>query len=243
MKKATLDAIRSHAVRAYPHECCGLVIVERGRERYVECSNAATGSDHFVLPAEEYAAAEDRGAVVAVVHSHPDSPAEPSEADRVACEASGVAWHVVEVRRGDDGVVRPGRIETIEPVGFQVPLVGRSFAHGVLDCYTLVRDWYRVEHEIVLPDFPRRDAWWEAGEDLYMQHYRTAGFVALQGPEPVPERGDVILMQVRAPVPNHAGIYLGDGTMLHHLYDKLSSRDVYGGYWREVTRLILRFEG
>ncbi|MGU4696866.1 C40 family peptidase [Burkholderia cepacia] len=243
MKKATLDAIRSHAVRAYPHECCGLVIVERGRERYVECSNAATGSDHFVLPADEYAAAEDRGAVVAVVHSHPDSPAEPSEADRVACEASGVAWHVVEVRRGDDGVVRPGAIETIEPVGFQVPLVGRSFAHGVLDCYTLVRDWYRVEHEIVLPDFPRRDAWWEAGEDLYMQHYHAAGFVALQGMEPVPERGDVILMQVRAPVPNHAGIYLGDGTMLHHLYDKLSSRDVYGGYWREVTRLILRFEG
>ncbi|MGN7985138.1 C40 family peptidase [Burkholderia sp. 22313] len=243
MRKATLDAIRLHAIRAYPHECCGLVIVERGRERYVECSNAATDGDHFILPAQEYAAAEDRGAVVAVVHSHPDASAEASEADRAACEASGMVWHIVEVRRSDDGIVRAGAVVTVEPVGFQVPLVGRSFAHGVLDCYTLVRDWYRVEQDILLPDFPRKDVWWANGEDLYMQHYGAAGFVALPGPDPVPECGDVILMQIRAPVPNHAGIYLGDGTMLHHLYDRLSSRDVYGGYWREVTRLILRFEG
>ncbi|QCU53096.1 C40 family peptidase [Burkholderia pseudomallei] len=243
MQKATLDAIRAHAVRVYPRECCGLLIIERGRERYVEGSNSAVGSEHCRLPADEYAAAEDRGGVVGFVHSHPDDSAQPSEADRSACEGSGLPWHIVEVRRGDDGVVRSGALVTVEPVGFQVPLVGRSFAHGVLDCYTLVRDWYRIEQEIWLPDFDRRDSWWENGGDLYMQHYRDAGFVALPGSDPVPERGDVILMQIRAPVPNHAGVYLGDGTMLHHLYDRLSSRDVYGGYWREVTRLILRFEG
>jgi len=51
-------------------------------------------------------------------------------------------------------------------------------------------------------------------------------------------------MQVQSKngVPNHAGVYLGDGIMLHHLYGRLSSRDVYGGYWREVTRLTLRHE-
>ncbi|WP_043946890.1 NlpC/P60 family protein, partial [Ralstonia solanacearum] len=41
--------------------------------------------------------------------------------------------------------------------------------------------------------------------------------------------GDVILMQVRAPVPNHAAVYLGGVQMLHHLHGRLSSRDVYGG--------------
>ncbi|SMG00326.1 Phage tail assembly protein [Burkholderia singularis] len=237
-----MDAIRAHAVRAYPRECCGLVVVARGRERYVECSNAATGGDHFILPAQEFADAEEMGAVVAVVHSHPDAPAEASDADRAACEASGLTWHIVEVRQRDGGAVEATDMETIEPAGYQVPLVGRMFAHGVLDCYTLIRDWYRQEREIVLRDFARRDDWWSQGGDLYMQHYRDAGFVAL--PEGAPlERGDVILMQVRAPVPNHAGVYLDDGTMLHHLYGRLSSRDVYGGYWREITRLILRFEG
>jgi hypothetical protein len=29
--------------------------------------------------------------------------------------------------------------------------------------------------------------------------------------------------------------------ILHHLHGRLSSRDVYGGYWREVTRDVIRF--
>jgi cell wall-associated NlpC family hydrolase len=55
-------------------------------------------------------------------------------------------------------------------------------------------------------------------------------------------KGDLILMQIRSRnrVPNHAAIYLGDGMMLHHLHSRLSSRDIYGGYWQEVTRSIWR---
>ena len=241
MQKATLDVIRAHAIRVYPHECCGLVVIVRGRERYVECTNAATGADYFVLPAEEYAEAESLGSVVAVVHSHPDAPATPSEADRVACEASGLTWHIAEVRKGDDGAVDMTGFETIEPVGYTVPLVGRSFEHGVLDCYTLIRDWYRIERGIVLRDFRRWDDWWSQGADLYMSNFREAGFRPLAGSECL-DAGDVILMQIRADVANHAAVYLGDGLMLHHLYGRLSSREVYGGYWLENTRLVLRYD-
>ncbi|WP_426771025.1 NlpC/P60 family protein [Enterobacter cloacae complex sp. 379K3] len=34
--------------------------------------------------------------------------------------------------------------------------------------------------------------------------------------------GNAILMQYKAEEINHAGIYLGDGKMLHHMYGKLS---------------------
>jgi len=49
-------------------------------------------------------------------------------------------------------------------------------------------------------------------------------------------------MQIRSKngVPNHAGIYLGDGLMLHHMYGRLSRKDTYGGYWREMTRGVAR---
>ncbi|CAG9184310.1 C40 family peptidase [Cupriavidus respiraculi] len=234
MEKATLDAVRAHAAAEYPRECCGLVVVARGRERYVACRNAAQGGEHFILPAEDYAAAEDLGDVVAVVHSHPDAPAAPSEADLVACEASGLPWHILSWPADD--------LRTIAPQGYEAPLVGRQFAHGVLDCYTLVRDWYRRELGIELRDFPRRDDWWAQGGDLYMQHYAEAGFAVVSQDAP-DQQGDVILMQLRAPVPNHAGIYLGDGLMLHHLHGRLSSRDVYGGYWQEITRCVLRYQG
>jgi proteasome lid subunit RPN8/RPN11 len=240
MRKVTLDAIRDHAIRVYPHECCGLLVAVDGRERYIECTNAATGTDHFILPGDEYADAESLGDIVAVVHSHPDAPCTPSEADRVACEASGLPWFIVEVRRGDDGEVREAGSTWIEPAGFAAPLVGRSFAHGVLDCYTLVRDWYRHERQILLPDFKRCDGWWHEGADLYMKNYRAAGFRPIAEGDPL-EVGDVILMQIRAEVANHAGVYIGNGLMLHHRYGRLSNREVYGGYWLENTRQILRY--
>lgn len=231
MRKAILEAIRRHAAADHPREACGLVVVAKGRERYVPCRNVAAGTEHFVLPAEDYAAAEDIGEVVAVVHSHPDAPAAPSEADLVSCEASGLPWHILSWPADD--------LRTIEPSGYQAPLVGRAFAHGVLDCYTLVRDWYQRERGVLLPDFARRDDWWAHGEDLYLQHYVEAGFERISQDQP-DLAGDVILMQLRAPVPNHAAVYLGDGLMLHHLHGRLSSRDVYGGYWQEITRCVLR---
>jgi proteasome lid subunit RPN8/RPN11 len=241
MKPSTLKEAQAHAERDYPREACGLVIIEGGKERYVPCRNTAIGTDHFALAPEDYAAAEDRGDITVVVHSHPDVPATPSQADRVSCEASGLPWTIISVMPDDAGQAHAADVVSIMPEGYQAPLVGREFAHGVLDCYTLVRDWYRRERDVDLPDFERHDDWWHRGEDLYMRHYAEAGFRPLAEPEAM-EAGDVIVMQVRAAEPNHAGVYLGDGRMLHHLHGRLSTRDVYGGYWADVTRVVLRYQ-
>ncbi|WP_373947539.1 C40 family peptidase [Pandoraea sputorum] len=212
---------------------CGLLLVRKGRMRYRGCRNLAQGTEHFVMAPEDFAAAEDLGEVVGVVHSHPDSPAAPSEADLVGCEATGLPWHILSWPTDD--------LRTIEPSGYIAPLIGRTFAHGVLDCWSLVRDFYARELGIELPDFERRDDWWAQGENLYMEGYPKAGFVVVN--QDAPEKvGDVILMQRRAEVPNHAGVYLGGGLMLHHMHGRLSTREVYGGYWREITRCVLRHQ-
>ena len=83
--------------------------------------------------------------------------ARPSEGDRVACEASGLPWYIVAVAKDDDGTITAGEVNRIAPEGYQAPLVGRPFHHGTLDCYGLMRDWYRLEWGLELPDFPRRD--------------------------------------------------------------------------------------
>lgn len=245
MTPETKAAIIEHAQSEYPRESCGLVLIAKGRERYYRCTNkATTPSEHFIIGAEDYAFAEDQGEITAVVHSHPDVPARPSEGDRVACEASGVPWYIVSVMpadtapEGHDG----GAIVEIEPEGYLAPLVGRPFQHGVLDCYSVIRDWYARERDIALPDFVRPDNWWNDGHsNLYLDHFAEAGFAPV-GQYPQLEVGDVILMQIRSKndVPNHAAVYLGDGQMLHHLYGRLSSRDTYVGYWRECTRLVVR---
>lgn len=240
MNPETLADATAHALATYPREACGLVIVEKGREIYVACRNAAaTPSEHFVLPADDYAAAEERGEAIALFHSHPDTNAEPSDADRASCEASGMPWYIASVIR-DEGAISVRDVRRIAPCGYEAPLVGRAFAHGVLDCYTLVRDWYRRERGIVLPDFERDDGWWLKGGDLYMQQFEAAGFERIDGPLQV---GDGILMQILAPVANHAAVYIGDGQILQHLYGRLSSRDVYGGFYRESTRAVVRYRG
>ncbi|MGB7645054.1 MAG: Mov34/MPN/PAD-1 family protein [Pseudomonas fluorescens] len=245
MNKTNLAAIARHAVADYPHECCGLLIRERHKRVYVPCRNtASTPSEHFRLAPEDYAAAEERGDILAVVHSHPDCPATPSEADRVACEASGLPWHIVEVRTDDDGQVRTGEWASCTPNGYQAPLIGRAFAHGVHDCLSIILDYYRRELGIELGDYPREDGWWDKGGNLYLDNLPAAGFVQVSQLQ----QGDIVLMQIRSPVPNHAAIYLADGVLqsepehypapgsiLHHLYGRDSKRDTYGGYWGEVT--------
>lgn len=230
MTEEILQEIRDHAAREYPRESCGVVIIRKGRERYVPCRNQATTGEHFILDHEEYAAAEEQGEVVMIVHSHPNAPPIPSQADRVSCESTGVPWLIMNWPTGNAQIFEPG--------GYRAPLVGRQFCFGVLDCYTLIRDYYRETLQIELPDFPRRDGFWHRGEELYLDHFEEAGFVPVEPASLRPH--DVVLMRLSSPVVNHGAIYLGDDRILHHPMHRLSSRDVYGGYWHHITARTIR---
>lgn len=237
MTPETEQAIRDHAAAEFPKESCGLVIVVGGKERYYPCQNIAeTPQEHFIMSPRDRAEAEDLGDVVAIVHSHPNAPAVASQADMVQCEAWGLPWHIVHVS-GEPPEATD--ILTYEPTGYVAPLVGRTFSHGVLDCYSLVRDWYKQELDTELPDFDRRDDWWNRGGNLYVDNFQKAGFEVVRGPI---EFGDIIFMQIRSPVPNHAAVYIGDGQIIHHVANRLSSRDLYDGYWQENTVMTVRMK-
>ncbi len=228
----------AHLAAQHPAEGCGLLVRRGRRTVYWPCRNAAAlhqAQDRFVVHPEDWAAAEDAGTVLAVVHSHPDDDAHPSEADRWLCHASGLPWFIVAV---------PG--PAWQPLWPEpLPLLERQFVHGVVDCYTLVRDYYARELGIELPDFERADDWWNHGGDLYRQNFGAAGFAAVEGE---PRLHDVLLMQVAARVPNHAAVWVGSdpampGTaprILHHLYGRLSGHDVWGGDWARRTTAVLR---
>lgn len=234
MTPTICSAALEHAIREMPREACGLVVAKDGVVEYRPCRNLAETEIEFILDPADYARAEDEGEILAIVHSHPNASANPSQADRVACERSGLPWWIVSV---------PGGVwRDIAPSGYRAPLVGREFSYGVNDCWSLIRDWYREDCALELMDFERPEKWWERGGNMYVENYERAGFRRLAEGEPL-ERGDIIMMQIRSKVPNHAGVYLGDGKILHHLQGRLSSREIYGGFYKKVTRLAVRYQG
>jgi proteasome lid subunit RPN8/RPN11 len=229
-------AMIEHALAEAPREACGLLLaLPDGAGYYLPARNqhdGAAGRDRFRMDPQAWIDAEEAGQVVAVVHSHPNASANPSMADRVMCERSGLPWLIVGTPSG--------AMVQLDPSGWSAPLEGREFSHGVLDCYTLAQDWYRRTWGLALPDFERQDGWWERGKGLHL--YRdgllAAGFEVINTSEP--QLGDGLLMRVVSEVENHGAVYLGDGMMLHHLYGQLSRRERWDWNWQRRTTLIVR---
>ena len=219
-------AMKTHALAEYPRESCGIVV----DGVYFPLPNRAADPErNFRIDDADYIEHADR--IEAIVHSHPDGPLHPSAADMRGQIASAVPWAILAA----DGE------RCSEPLiwgdGAPVPeLIGREFVHGVTDCYALVRDYYRTIIGIVLPEFPRDDEWWVKGQNLYLDHFGEAGFSVV--PLDDARVGDVVLMTVLSPVPNHAGVIFEPGTLLHHLPRRLSRREPLGLWHRQIVHIL-----
>jgi proteasome lid subunit RPN8/RPN11 len=232
LKESIKKQIITHAEIEFPKESCGLVIVKKGKQLYISCNNLGVGTDNFVLDPVDYDKADQQGEIVAVIHSHPNMSANPSQADLVACEASGLPWWIVGIPSQ--------KWAYLEPSGYKAPLVGREWSHGVLDCYAIIKDWYKQERNIELPDFARSDEWWKDGQNLYLDNILKVGFKPIEQKDL--QTGDVILMTIGSSVPNHGALYLGDGVILHHIQNRLSTREIFGGYYLKNTTGYYRYE-
>lgn len=115
-------AMRSHAAADYPHECCGFLVGTSDSDsavtlaRTVPAANTRGDSPHNrfeIDPGElvktDRAARADGLGVVGFYHSHPDTPAVPSEFDREHAWP-GYCYVIVSVRGGEPGEMRNWRL-------------------------------------------------------------------------------------------------------------------------------------
>lgn len=247
--QALLD-VRKHALAEYPKECCGLIV----SGAYLPCTNYALDPEKdFEIPAAVQMGVRAKGLEIeAIVHSHPNGPLFPSESDMIGQISSGLPWVLVAC---DGERVSPPEIwgdnSAIPPV------IGREFMHGIRDCYSLVRDVYRLGKTelakqgvewpldpIVLPDFARNDGWWgepnKPLQNLYADNFVKVGFKVI--PRESVEPGDAFLAKIRSDNLNHSGLLLANNLILHHLPMRLSRREP-AGQWARVADIWVRFVG
>lgn len=119
-------------------------------------------------------------------------------------------------------------------------LVGLQYSSGKQDCYGLVRAFYSQVFDIDLPNYARPKDWWNMEMDLYTERYHKNGFRLLDVHPSEYQFGDVFLIAYRSTVPNHAGVLVEKGQILHHFTNRLSSVDPYKGIWRNNTVGVYR---
>lgn len=121
---AALAAASAHAERAYPEECCGVLVgrpspdgagsvvvraVAADNQHGDERRRRYTIAPEAILHADRAARAEGL-AIVGYYHSHPDHPAVPSAFDREKAWP-GVSYLIVPVEDGRAGPPRSWRLD------------------------------------------------------------------------------------------------------------------------------------
>ena len=106
------EAIVAQAKAQAPIEACGILAGRAGViEKLYEMTNADNSRDHFMLlPEEQFAAVKDMRAadveMLAIYHSHPESPGRPSQEDIRMAFTAGVVHVIVSLADADNPVIR-----------------------------------------------------------------------------------------------------------------------------------------
>jgi len=116
-----LVAMRRHAARIYPNECCGALLGPKPGKvtRAFPLDNTFTPEQQrrrFLVGPEEYRRAETRAhdtglSLIGFYHSHPDHPAEPSQFD-LDHAWPNLSYVIISVRQGQPKEVRSWRLKT-----------------------------------------------------------------------------------------------------------------------------------
>lgn len=144
-----------------------------------------------------------------------------------------------------------GRHQLLLPACWQsegAPYLGRPYALGRFDCYSLVREWMARERNIEmapLTDTPERLANQMLTDGAFVTNEEIARWERVAIPQP----GDGILFamtQEDAQTPgraNHAGVYLGGGRFLHHFTNRLSCEAALDAFWKSRVAAFMRWKG
>lgn len=169
---------------------------------------------------------------VAIIEVNPSSDLTVPDAVRQEMNEHNLLYTVVGQDKDHSKSYVPDRY--FEKVGYE----NRVYIYGMLDCYTLIREYFRDKHDVWIPaNIDRMFGWWMTGKNLYVDMYKPYGFVQVLDKIKI---DDVLLFQFENGMPSHSAIYTGNGMMLHHMIGRFSCIEPFDGIYKVSLAGVLR---
>lgn len=199
-----------------------------------ECeSSGGYGYLHNNAGKPSFSSALDPEKAVGIIHIDKASTLEVSDTIRQEMNTYNLPYTIIGKTKNHSKSYFPDRY--FERVDYE----NRVFVYGVLDCYTLIRDWYRNNHDVWIPaNIDRAFGWWYSGRNLYVDMYEEYGFVQVYEKIKI---GDVLLFKFDNGMPSHSAIYVGQGNMLHHMIGRFSCVEPFDGIYKTSLAGVLRY--
>lgn len=227
LSSSVVDTMRRCAIDRFPNEMCGLIV----NGEWVEAENIAEDKKVTWLIDQDFQSSFNPDDIQGVVHSHcKPHIINPTKTDMQFQMEDGNPWGIIYT----DGTwgSKPlwwGDFRLDEP------LVGRTFVHGVTDCYSAIRSWRWQKRGHYIPEFPRNTDWWKNAKDEGSMYAKGAVQLAYRIDRSDVEPGDAALFQFLEKIPHHAAIIADNGQMYHHIQDQLSGHSPLGNYQQFAT--------
>lgn len=120
-------------------------------------------------------------------------------------------------------------------------LLTRKYVDGKQDCYGLLVNYFKEVHKITLKNFARPNLFWHYKNYLLiekMMGYDRWDTIGLNMRNL--QIGDVLIFAIRSQTANHLGVYVGNGSFIHHLYGRLSKEDSLSSSWMSQVLMVAR---
>lgn len=225
--------------RATPeHEVCGFVYVDAlGDAQILPCPNVSpTPAEDFEIDVADHVRALHIGQqLLGVYHSHPaGAPTGFSPADMEYADELALPLYLSNPETG--------AITDYVPASYVLPLEGRPWCLGFSDCWETPRVYYRQLHGIHMADYERDESFQHEEQGVILANYEREGFTCLPPDWSAVRVNDILMYRTDKALPQHFGVFTGNGHMLHHAQGRLSEVELITERWQSRLFCVFRHQ-